>query len=124
MFKEMDAAIEETARHAEEILKMEAELNKICLTDKKQETTVEYLKYLITEERKSKRSGWEKRIDIFNNNIKEYEIIEFYSKGGVQKKRDQMLKEIREARNQNIINTVDPNYWDRLKPFLQWWFPS
>lgn len=115
----MDAAIEETARHAEEILKMEAELNKICLTDKKQETTVEYLKYLITEERKSKRSGWEKRIDIFNNNIKEYEIIEFYSKGGVQKKRDQMLKEIREARNQNIINTVDPNYWDRLKPFLQ-----
>lgn len=119
MFKEMDAAIEETARHAEEILKMEAELNKICLTDKKQETTVEYLKYLITEERKSKRSGWEKRIDIFNNNIKEYEIIEFYSKGGVQKKRDQMLKEIREARNQNIINTVDPNYWDRLKPFLQ-----
>lgn len=49
MFKEMDKGIIETAKYAKEILEIEEELNKICLTNKKQETTVEYLKYLITE---------------------------------------------------------------------------
>lgn len=97
---------------------METELNRICLTNKKQETTVEYLKYLITEERRNKRQKWEERIDIYSNTIREYEIIEEYAKGGLTKKRDQMLKDIREARNKAIINSVDPAFWDRLKVLM------
>jgi len=62
------------------------------MTNREQETTVEYLKYLITQEKRDKNKGWEQMIDSYNDTIREYDIIQKYAKGGIETEKNKLLK--------------------------------
>lgn len=102
---------------------------------------IEYLRYLISQERKNKSQGYEKRIEAFMESIRHYEIIEKFVKGGIkeeakkiieevervregnQKKKQEnasqiwagMLDETRMERNQRIIEKANPELWSKIK---------
>lgn len=107
------------------------------MTKRKQETVVEYLKYLIVEERRHKKKGWEKKVESYQDVIKEYNLIESYTKGDKLKTEakgminqvekikneegnrnasqiwdDMLLEEVRFDRNQRIIRNVNENVWN------------